>query len=409
MGTTIKSTFYRFCFCLGLGTAAYHSFAQVQSWVKGDDSSAPTTSVFQDKVKVLFQNEALKQGAPRAQTFIAKIPQTLPLVTAPGVTTDAVVAASPSPAEGEKKEGEEVKTAENAEGTPGVLPEAIPLNPYGYQYPEAHAQEKASSDAKSSDGLSQNSSPLFNAPLIGANGAATSNYNGSNGSSNGPSGTSTFGSLTSQDVSVMTASSVQAAFSDQQNHVDGYVCAAVTTSCSYQNDVAVHSLRWGMQEGLQPAVNFAVAPSNGASPVEFDVSFQIQDQLLNNQTVSMVAQPNNVNVRTETRESGNYKVYEFTMPDATVRDSEQLVNMKAKLVYQVAANGAMVMTNESQFTFARDQVQTSSSMWNPGGATATASLRTMLNRAPATTPEESGDSYFVADELVYSMSLHTAQ
>ena len=438
---TVKSIFYKFCFCLGLGTASYYSYAQVQHWVKGSDETAPSAaavSAFQDKVQAITMNASLTPEERQAQlarvvhenSFILNPQSSVALsavkpLAAPAAenaeTPPADPNASPSPADGEKKdeakkdgekkEGEENKTAENAEGTTpdgtqANIPVAQPfLMPNGQPYPEAMPapQQTASQAQAQTNSESTSNTPTgmpagFNSYAAGNTGSGTgsssgsssgSGYSGTNYTNNG-SPTTTGTVLTQQDLSILTASPVQAAFSDQQNTINGYVCAETThASCTHQTNLSVHSLRWGMEEGLERNVNFAVRASNGNTPVQFDVSFKIQDRLLNDQTVSMTANPSEVAVHSESRDSKTYRVYEFKMPDTTVRADDQLTQMQATLVYEVTPNG-MVMSPDSKFTFARDQVKTNGTNWDP----ATNSSGTIEN-----------ELYFVADELPYSMSL----
>jgi hypothetical protein len=430
---TVKSIFYKFCFCLGLGTASYYSYAQVTHWVKGDDqtvSSNATAFGLQDKVEALTQNEVLTPEQRQAQ-IVARMAHQNSFVMNPNASVtlsgvkplaapvaeaspaDPNASPSPSPGEGEakkddekkdgeKKEGEEAKTAENGEGAPvdANLPIAQPfMMPNGQPYPEAMmaAQPQAQTSSDSNSNTPTGMPAGFNSYAAGNTGSGYGNgnsgsnsgsgYGGTNYTNNGTA-TSTTSALTQDDLNTLTAP-VQAAFQDQQNHVSGYACADTShSSCTYQSDVAVHSLRWGREEGLEQNVNFAVKAGSGATPVQFDVSFKIQDRLLNDQTVALTAQPSQVLVHSESRDSKTYRVYEFKMPDTTVRSDDQLTDMQATLVYEVTPTG-MVMSPDSKFTFSRDQVTTNAANWDPS-----------TQQAPI-----QNELYFVADELPYSMSL----
>jgi len=419
---SVKTVFYKFCFCLGLGTASYYAYAQVQHWAKGDVAPAEhSTSAFADKVQALTRDEVIEVAkrhraemegvahARRSAHPAIKPIKPLAVVAAvsptPAPSVDPSPSVSPSPTE----------TAQNAEATPGApLPEAMLPNgmmapngmmpygmvmgPDGQLYPamagtEGPSPASTSTDASTADAANGNMGmPAgFNA-YTGQNGTS---YGSSSSGGSIVSGVSTGSSvLTSQDLATLTSAPVQAAFQDQQNQVNGYMCGSNDqSSCTYQSGVSVHSLRWDTTDGLEKNVNFAVQASSGSTPVQFNVSFKVQDRLLNDQLVTFNAQPNQVSVHSETRDSKSYKVYQFKMPDTQVQGDDQLSQMQATLVYEVTEDG-MEMTADSNFSFSRSQVKTNSETWDPSQ------------------PQEDSSQnelYFIADELPYSMTLQKSQ
>jgi len=428
---SLKTVFYKFCFCLGLGTASYYAYAQVQHWAKGD-AALPEhrTSALSDKVQSLTRDEVI-DAAQRRQMEIHRAemnriaharrpvrkmikPIAKPVVVAavsptpaPSATPEANPEASPSPTE----------TAQNAEMMPpngmmmppnGIMPNGLPygmvMGPDGQLYPAMmdpsmmpmpraeNGPAPASTDGSMADAANGNMGMPAGFNSYTGQGAG---YGSSSSGGSTVSGASAASSvLTSQDLATLTSAPVQAAFQDQQNQVNGYMCGSNDqSSCTYQSNVPVHSLRWDTNDGLEKNVNFAVQASSGSTPVQFNVSFKVQDRLLNDQLVTFNAQPNQVSIHSETRDSKNYRVYQFKMPDAVVQGDDQLSQMQATLVYEVTESG-MEMTADSNFSFSRAQVKTNSDAWDPSQ------------------PQEDSSQnelYFIADELPYSMTLQKSQ
>jgi hypothetical protein len=326
------------------------------------------------------------------------------------------VSPSPSPADGEVKEEKTAEaTAENPDAVQGPIPYAQPLMANGMPVPyamlaQSYVQNQNQPQPEAHAVVAPSAENNSNLPAQFAAGSAAmpAGFNSGFGSAAPTPAPSSANSsaaiyttpiysgsysdtsiLSTQDLVTLT-SPMQAKFADQQLSVNGMVCAeTVRASCVHQNDVSVHSLRWGTEEGLESAVTFAVKAASGSIPVQFDVKFKIQDYALNEQSVSIVTKPSEILVHTESRDSKVYKIYEFKLPDTTVRSDDALTQIQAVIVYEVTPQG-MVMTQDSKFSFARATVKTLNSNWSPSEP----------NRAPA-----QNEIYFVADELPYSINL----
>jgi hypothetical protein len=280
----VKNVFYKTCFCIGLGTASYYSYGQVQTWVSDKPVTQTTQSVgttLAEKVNTLFSNSAntvtisqavqanpqsveAMSGAYHAnsKTFLAltgaklAAPQAL---TAP-VDPNASPSVSPSPGEataekkegdtkdaatekkdGEKKDGEEATEAKVASTGP-VNEIGLPYSPFAQGQPAAaNADAHVSNDAPSTEVANSAASSGLGGgvpsagSLYSGNGVNTSGNSGSGSSSGGGSYTtgvtttytpgtgSTPGFLSASDLALLITP-IKASFPDQSENVAGLVC-----------------------------------------------------------------------------------------------------------------------------------------------------------------------------------------
>ena len=314
-------------------------------------------------------------------------------IKAPEVAADpaAVLAdasASPSPSVSPSP-SEEAKTEENSENR------SIAALPPGYPNPDqimamALAQQNAAnaSATHGSSGPTVSEAATNMANGVGALPTISSpTYSGSAGSTSSGTIYGNSSVIASSDLAALTAP-ILASFADQSNHINGRVCTT-DSNCTHQTNIAVHSLRWSIDEGIDKLVGFSIKASSGATPVQFDVNFKIQDLNLAPQTVSFSSVPSEILAHSEMRNGKNYKVYEFKLPDAQIRNQDLLTSIEATLAYEVTANG-LVLSPDSKLTFVRNQVRIRSANWDS------------LQPNP---PLNAGEIYIITDELPYSMNL----
>jgi len=379
MFTIAKGFAYKFCFCLGLGTATYYSYGQVQQWVH------------HDQVKVV--ENVVEKHVTRENTVYNDmyVPQEInyeqPAVAAPvaAVSEEAAVAAAPVVAsteekkDDEKKEESTEKKDENSEEVAGgmIVPAQAPLM-YAPQAGHAPASVSRAEEVNTTQDI-----PV--SPNLMASAAPSSSTSGSSTSYSGGSASSfsgTLGALDSNDIAALIAP-VKASFDDETTSANGLLCVDVSgrPDCARKNHVGIHSLRWSMNEGLKREAQFVIKSTGGTS-LEFDLNFKIQNTAMAEENVSLTARPTEVLVHNELKDSKNYRVIEFKFADLNVR-GETIKQVQVEMVYEITENG-LVLNSVSNFSFSRNAVKVAVSKWEQDAQT---------------------NVFLIADELSFSMSI----
>lgn len=397
MFTFAKGFVYKFCFCLGLGTATYYSYGQVQKWVHHDE-----VKVIENVVEkhVTRENTVYDQQSPQEFSYEQ------PVVAAPLTAVEDQKAIEPPPAvaateekkEEEKKDENGEKKDENAEEVAGGVmmnqPQAYPMA-YSPQSGPAPASTERTAEAPET----QNIPLLPNAlPTPSSSGGITSTSSGSSGFIPTP------GALDANDIAALIAP-MKASFDDQMYETNGLLCVVGGHNCERKNHVPVHSLRWGQTEGLKKDVKFTIK-SAGATSLEFNFEFKIQNMGLVEENISVSARPIETLV---SRDAKNNRVIEFRFPDLTVR-GEVISHVQATMVYEVTANG-LVLSNESVLSFSRAKVDTLVTKWEPlaGEPTIGTPIAVEQTELARRVPAAQTGVFLIADELDFSMSIEKSQ
>jgi hypothetical protein len=448
----LKDAFYKFCFCLGLGTASYYSYAQVQHWVQPVVTSAPViapTSFIQDKVNALQQTPEGAVALVREVIPNSALPAHRPMVaqiTAPALTNssevnaspspgaspgDAVVSASPSPsaspgsteavaanANGENPQatptpGENVDANGQPIANAGVAVTAAPGVDYVPQYDYSQQAQVVNQNAQATAPAIDQPNAAADVPLVSpyaaslaagqpeaaANGAASSGTIGSTSHDTPsagytPSTSASTSSLSAQDISWISGTSVKASFGNVEEEVSGQYCGQGTSSgsCTQESRMPVYPNRWGTTEGLETAATLSMRAS-GNSLIEFDLTFKLQSSTLTEQSVVLSIPASSVSVTSSSQNGLTYKTYNFTLPNTTALGQSLLSQMQASLVYEITTGGTVesaVLVSSSTLTFTRTKVTTVEQSWDP----------TSASRSPA-----ANSPYVVADSIQYSLGL----
>lgn len=403
MFTFAKGFIYKFCFCLGLGTATYYSYGTVQKWAAHDEVKVVENVV----EKHVTRENLVYDDAYAPQEISYEQAESAPLMAE--IASELKVPEAPVAAVEEKKE-EEKKDEENGEKKEENQDEvAGGIIVPNQNYPMAYApQGPAPASAPSAPNADQSYAPeiplLPNAlPSPTPSSGSTSTYNNTGSSGYAPS----VGALDSNDI-VALISPLKATFDDQTNKANGLLCTIVEgrNNCERLNHVDIHSLRWGMIEGLKKEVTFTIKSIGGTS-VEFNFNFKIQNTALNEENVVISARPSDTLVHTQTKDSKIYRVIEFKFPDLSVR-GESLKQVQAEMVYEVTPSG-LVLTNNSGLSFIRSKVQTLVTKWEPlagePNSNPVIADPIQVNQVSRRTPAAETGVFLIADELLFSMSI----
>lgn len=407
MFTFAKGFLYKFCFCLGLGTATYYSYGTVQKWVAHDE-----VKVIENVVeKHVTRENQVYDDAYTPQEFSYEQPEAAPLMAEIAnelKAPEAPVAAVEEKKEEEKKDenGEEKKDENSEEVAGGIIQNPnLPMTyaPQGGHYPASVENQQASADKPYAPEI-----PLLpnELPSPTPSSGSSSGYSG-NGSSSGY--VPTPGVLDNNDIAALI-SPLKASFDDTMNKANGMLCTvqAGPNGCERRNHIDVHSLRWGMIEGLKKDVKFSIK-SAGGNTLEFRFDFKIQNTALNEELVSVVSRPVDTLVRNVSKDSKTYRVIEFRFSDLTVQGMH-LKQVQAEMVYEVTSNG-LVLSSDSGLSFVRTNVQTLVTKWeplagepvpNPNPIAEPIHIDQVSRRTPAA--QDSG-VFLIADELLFSMSI----
>jgi hypothetical protein len=389
MFTFAKGVAYKMCFCLGLGTATYYSYGQVQHWVKHDQVNlienvvekhvSRETTVYDDT----SAPQEFSYAQPPAAAPLAQIGEELKATAPPVVEEKKEEEKKTDEAAAEKKEENDGEVAGGV-----MMPQQNPYQNYGNQGHSPASPSMPEESAKAAAlPLLPNALPT---PSSGSSGPTLTSGGGGGSTTYDPN--SATGSLNISDVVALT-SPIKAVFDEKTNLANGLLCAlgdnGQATNCEHRNHVPVDSLRWGMTQGLESNVSFAVK-SSGVTSVEFDFNFKIQNSALAFENVSLTARPTEVLVHNESRDSKNYRIIEFKLPDLTVSVSgESLKQVQATMVYEVTSTG-LVLSSGSGLNFSRSKVQVLTSKWDP----------TDPGRNPA-----QNEVFLIADDLSFSMNI----
>ncbi len=446
----VKSAFYKACFCLGLGTAAYHSYAQVQNWstLKPTSQSAQVSQI-QEKVNALqvmdqnHHNQLIHTPgstaiAPQAiQTFQANPNQyvkTIKEETKPVGSvgsTESLASSSPAPSPVVSPSPGEA-TADNKDQNAEVDPTQV--NPdaaaamaaapvisveqaaaYGYpgygvisREPSTAAPENNANPNVGTVGTGFNPNGAMNgttgtgfaaintgSPVsTGSTGGSTPIYTGSSGTnSHGSNGTSAAAFLSQADINLLI-SPMKASFSHQALDIAGLKCEVgqaegTVRECSRTNHFPIHTSRFSTTEGLASDASLVIKASSGSNQLQVNFSLTVQDLQQNLHVLSASVSPREVLVHNESRNGKNYRVFELKLPNLSLRATDHLSQVSATLYYEISASGA-VISSDSKVNFSRTSFLTMAGVWD----------FTQPNQAPA--PRE---DVIHADQVIYSMNL----
>ncbi len=365
MFTIVKGFAYKFCFCLGLGTVTYYSYGQVQKFVSHD----VVISSEQVIEKKMNHAESPSFGDSYVPTFNNNQP-VVPSAAVPAVTAEVPAVAPPAVAAEEKKDEEKKdETAENKEESPASFGGVMSYAP---QIGHAPASVRAPEEVK------QNNSDLAISPKLLASPSPASGYVSS---ASGTSFTSN-GALDNSDIAALIIP-MKANFVDEMSSASGLLCQIGGSNCSHVNHAPVHTLRWGMAEGIKKEVTFMIK-SLGGSSLEFNFDIKVQNSSSVIESISLSAHPTEVNVHQEIANNKIYRVFDFKFSDLTV-SGNIIKNVQATMMYEVTTSG-LVLSPESTLSFNRSHVQTLVTAWDP------------------TVPSQSG-VFLIADELSFSMNI----
>ena len=423
----IKNVFYKTCFCIGLGTASYYSYGQVQHWV-----AEPTTSIssqsgnsgLQEKVDTLLAGGSAGNSAGsalmglptadqnpasagyRANTKLYLIPgkKAAPPTVATASPAAAAVAGTEEKKDGEKKD--EVAKTEEEGGAPAGA--ADPGNPLGlpfYPAPQATADQQAAAAAAAAENpnaaalaaasgaLASGGIPTSGAGAAGGDTSPTS-YGGSVPTPTAATNNGTAGAvLSATEIAQLTGTTIKATITESTQTVNGQVCTysgSAPTNCVANNGFSVYTDRWNETYGLSTEATFSII-ANGASGVKVNVGLQVQSLSQSMQTLSSSVSPTEVTTTTEVKNGVTYKVYDLKLPNLTGLNGEKLTNVTATLAYSesTTAGATATLGSDSVLTFTRSQVQTTETPWD---------LTT--NRAPA-----ANDPVVIANTMSYTVTL----
>lgn len=405
----LKNFFYKLCFCVGLGTMGYHSFASVSHWIVGEPVAS--VSPLESKVHSILKQPNLSgiAGAlterPVSEKVVEKIVYlpaktqaldpaaaqakgTDPTVAPLGTIDAALASASPSPSPGATPaDGDPNAEGQLADGQ--VLPPSA-VFPYAYMPIDPNAQATAQSAALADSNVQ---TPPF-AGTVGTGVAANESNNASTSGStvvssgyynNGSSAVTA--SLASSDIALLSQS-MKGLLLDKSETVSGKQCStAAPTNCTPVNSASVYPLRWDQTDGLVSAAGFSVKASSATS-VQFNLSLSIQDNNLNTQSYSASTTASQISAHTEVRNGKSYRYLSFSIPDMTLSSSKgTLTSVQATLVYDLSTSS---LTSDSSMGFSRKQVNTITLDWDSSP-----------NRNPAGT----SDTFINADQINYTMDI----
>jgi len=379
MFTIAKSFAYKFCFCLGLGTASYYSYGEVQKWVR----SSPIKTI-----ENVVEKHVVRENTVYDDTYIPQeISYTQPNIvaqtmSAPAGDLAAAPPALPAATEEKKDEAKKEETADKKEETPEGT--SIGMTEQIQGLPQAYAPQTGPAPASTHTAAEEKQSNPDIA--ISPNALASASPSSSSGVSGGTTSTSSFSTsnnLNAADIAALI-SPLKATFPDQMNLVNGLLCDVSGHNCTRRNHVAIHSLRWGMANGLKPDVTFSIKSAGGAS-LEFSFDFKIQNSSLAEENVSISAHPAEVLVHDEFKNSKNYRVMEFTFADLSIL-GEMVSQVQAVMTYEITATGLVLSSADSQLSFTRTKAQVSVAKWDPSS-------------------QNQSGVFLIADELVYSMNV----
>ena len=396
----MKDVFSKFCFCLGLGTAAHFTYHQVQSAFQHPTSpSLPldhSLNVIQEKVNTLAETplgsvSVTAHPVSSGASATASVEMAAPVSAQPirhetslaqnqpaNLVAGSAVSASPSPgdpsASPSASPGEVAANGENsppqpqaqldANGNPIPQPEvqvtAAPGIAYvpNYEMPYPGPQNGDPANALNSPvnpPMNPNDVPLISpnaaayaaqqaasaTNTIGGGSSAVGTFTGARDTSSGSaSNTGTTASLSAQDIAWITHSAVKGNFSTSAQTVSGMSCNQDSSgSCAQQASMTMYPSRWATNEGLETAATLSLGvASNGL--IEFNLTFNLQNAQLSVQPVTLAIQASSVNVHTTTTAGITYKTYHFTLPNMTALGQNSLTQMNANLIYQIGGQNS---------------------------------------------------------------------
>lgn len=192
--------------------------------------------------------------------------------------------------------------------------------------------------------------------------------------------------LSAEDVALVSKS-YSAQFENSTRQVAGQECVySRAQSCASMPRMNVHSLRWGLDQGLKSSGASVVLSGEGAS-LKATVSFKIQDQNLNETQVSFTSPVKHAVVKDETRNNESVRVFYLQFADSVVQ---------GQLLRQIKMNIAISMENESnlvdsEVSFARNSFQVKGENWNEHAPNAAI---------------QANDVYYIPSEMVYVLQLN---
>ncbi len=441
----IKNLFYKSCFCLGLATATYCAYGQVQQWFSPssthlNQSQLLSSGILQEKRDALLVDQkmpekrvlALREGLMdhRPVMSTSQVPSqpasAAVTVSAPAKEekkeekkedsktekTDSEKAADKSVADAANADPAAVQAGQTAEipavvygpGENGLMPmQAQPLQQNFNN--EEHASDMTGSTAGVAANAAANgvagTSVTTQAPFTAgaqaiANGlqsSAASNYV-AHGSTSSSTTTTSSTTLSAQDISLLTTA-IKGSFSNNPVVVAGDNCTT-SSQCTHQTNLSVYPLRWGKAQGLDSSVAMTIKSSNsGSVPVEFDLTIKFQDSSLVEQALPLTLKPTEVSVQTKKSGTDEYKTYQFQFANVTVLGTEQLTQVQASITFQTAGASiaSPVLTAQSALTFDRSKVMTVTQNWD-------ATLTATASRSPA-----ADAPYVIADSIPYSITI----
>jgi hypothetical protein len=398
-----RSWIFRFCFSLGIASAAYYSFA-----TPSDGHQVPDPASVKSPMEAApaFSSSAHPVHSPLNQirsTIAPFLPAPLASLVAPDAPPSAIPAPDANPDATVDPNAIPMEADLASQGWNGAFP-MIPSAPssMGHHQPASASVDPAAASPTSAD------LPLLPNQLPGSN-----SHTGHSSSGGLVSGGNANAGLKKEDYEALL-SSWKGSFQEGMLNSTGQLCNSADQSCSTQSK-SVHALRWGTEEGLNRQVNFAIQ-SIGPT-LQFNVDFKIQKSLTNEESVSLHLNPVNIDVRNESIAGKELRVMEFRFPDFSVR-GESMTRVKAKMVFESTASG-WLPTAESRFEFSRSKVSVSLAMWDltpvvvttPSGGIAGSwmdpgQLVPQWGDDESDRKPSSADSfYWIADELVYSIKV----
>ena len=435
LSTFLRKVFYNTCFCIGLGTVSYYSYAQLQTWNDPVIHSNQVSSL-QAKVNALGINDLIREDM---RTTVMAVEEVSPKTEASNgkftVASRSPLEISPAPAGTDvkltdvkltdvKPEGEALVaaagTAPAATTTEGAvneqgLPVVDTANPAELPPFQVQIQQQPQVDPNA---ISQALGAVAQGPAVapesttgsGVGGVPTPKPKPSSSSSSQIGGGTTnsihVGTIASAGPAIQTLSSgdlhllsfpIKASFLDQTQSVAGLVCSIgnqenSVSDCIRNNHYSVHTQRWNTTFGLSNDATISIHADEGSTQVKLNLVLKLQDISHNAKDLAVEVHSNEMVPQNETRNGKSYKIYHLKFPDITVSTGEKINGLQAVLVYEESKGPSEsgFLAPESTLTFSRVHVQTTSSAWDITGT----------NRAPA-----ANDQVIIADTINYSMSL----
>ncbi len=384
MFTFAKGFVYKFCFCLGLGTATYYSYGTVQKWIQHDQVKV---------VENVVEKHVIRENTVYDDAYVPQeISYEQPASAASSLSGIGDEIKESTPVASSSEEVREEKKEENAEKKEEASEEVVAgVNTSNQNLPMAYVPQGPAPASASTTSFPEGQGSASAIPILPD---VLPSPNPVNSGNSGFSSTSTLASsgsfLDHNDIAALIAP-LKASFSDEMNQSNGLLCVVGGHSCERRNRVSVHSLRWGMEEGLKKDVKFNIK-SIGTTSLEFAFDFKIQNNTLSEENISISARPTDILVHNESRDSKTYRVIEFRFPDLSVR-GESIKQVQATMVYEVTTNG-LVLSKDSGLSFTRSKVELLVSEWS-------AIDPATVDRMPAA----QGGVFLIADELSFSMNI----